>query len=116
MNSYKGLKIIISTLTLSEIIQLILEIIVILGILIGIFTLLKPILRLFLMDKLIGDSSIDLDFTKDKKLFWKFYLIDSKRGKLLFYISDINMRLDDGKRITERFFVFRKKDNLSRIK
>ncbi len=96
---------IISTLTLSELIQLILEIVVILVILIGTFILLKPILRLFLMDKLIGDSSLVLDFTKDKKLFWKFYLIDRKRGKLLFYISDINMRLDNGKRITERFFV-----------
>lgn len=107
---------IISSLSLSELIQLTLEIVVILFLLwitvAILFKLLKPILRLFFMDKLVGDNSLDLKELKYKHLFYKFYIIESGRGKLLFYIGDKNKKLDDGKRITERFFVFRKKDNL----
>lgn len=103
-------------LSFGEFIKLVLEIIGIIGFLIlvslGLFQLSKPIIRLFIMDKMLGDNSRDLDFAKDKHLFYKFYLVESERGKLLFYIGNKNKKLDDGKRITERFFVFRKKDNL----
>ena len=73
--------------------------------------LLKPILRILFMDTLLGDNCADFNLDTDKHLFGNFYLKKSKRGWLLFYIGDIKMKLEDGKRITERFFIFRKKDN-----
>lgn len=75
------------------------------------FEFIKPIIRLFCMDRLLGDNSLSLEQLNYKHLFYKFYLIKSKRGKLLFYIGNESCKLEDGKRITERFFIFRKKDN-----
>lgn len=69
------------------------------------------ILRIILMDKIIGDTSRNIDLNKDKHLFYKFYLFQTKRGFLLYYISDISMKLEDGKRIGDNFFIFRNKDN-----
>lgn len=107
------------SLNLEEFSQLVVEISIIVGLLLLIslglvfilFKLLKPIFRLLNMDKIIGDNSRDLDFSKDRHLFYKFYLMKSKRGNLLLYIGDKNKKLNDGKRITEKFFVFREKDN-----
>jgi hypothetical protein len=62
------------------------------------------------MDRLVGDN-LDNDRTQIINIFWKFYYKDSIRGRLYLYISNIDKKFDDGKRVFSRFFIFRRKDN-----
>jgi len=74
----------------------------------------RPLIRLFIMDKLLGDTGGTFSEDTHTKVFLKFYKRDYGEGYGVKYmwISDINKQLIDGKRITDYFFIYRQKDNL----
>jgi len=73
----------------------------------------RPLIRLFVMDTLLGDTGGTFSNETHTKMFLKFYKIDYGEGYGVKYmwIADTNKQLIDGKRITDYFFIYREKDN-----
>ena len=73
----------------------------------------RPLIRLFVMDTLLGDTGGTFSNDTHSRIFSKFYKIDYGEGYGVKYmwIADTNKQLIDGKRITDYFFIYRDKDN-----